>query len=95
MADNPGTSITNAFELLAADVCTRFGINPALLVWIEHYGYPAAAFPMEARGYDLVQFTVAPVASSTCFSAVSWQPMCDADWRKLGLPSQPMMLGDF
>ena len=85
VADNPGTSVTNAFELLATDVCAWFAIDPRRLVWIEHYGYPAAACPTEARGYDYVRFTIAPAPDGTCFSDVYWRPMRDADWRALGL----------
>ena len=85
VADNPGTSVTNAFELLATDVCARFTIDPRRLVWIEHYGYPAAACPTEARGFNMVRFTIAPAPDGTCFSHVYWRPVCDADWRKLGL----------
>lgn len=88
VVDNASMSITNAFELLATDVCARCGIDPNQLVWIEHYGYPVPENPMEARGYDRVQFTVAPVPGGTCFSAAYWRPMCDADWRELGLMPQ-------
>ena len=54
LADNPGTSVTNAAELLATDVCRRFGIAPDRLVWIEHYEYGRdAGIP---RTFDLVTF---------------------------------------
>lgn len=36
-ADNPGTSITNRVEEIASRVCAQYLINPADLVWIEHY----------------------------------------------------------
>lgn len=85
VADNPGTSVTNAFELLATDVCARFTIDPRRLVWIEHYGYPVAACPTEARGFDMVRFTIAPTPDGTCFSNMQWRLMRDTDWRALGL----------
>jgi len=54
LADNPGTSITNAAEILATEVCRRFRIPPERLVWIEHYAYsPESAIP---RTFDLVTF---------------------------------------
>jgi hypothetical protein len=37
LADNPGVSVTNFAEGLASIICNRFGIDPADLVWIEHY----------------------------------------------------------
>jgi hypothetical protein len=41
--DNPGTSVTNAAEELASQVCQRFDIDPDKLVWIE--SYPADPCP--------------------------------------------------
>jgi len=34
---NPGYSITNSAEAAAAAVCNQRGIEPAHLIWIEHY----------------------------------------------------------
>jgi hypothetical protein len=42
--DNPGVSITNFAEELAAIVCRQFEIDPKKLVWIEHY--PPALCPI-------------------------------------------------
>lgn len=35
--DNPGTSIANAAETLAAEVCRRLRIDSATLLWVEHF----------------------------------------------------------
>ncbi len=34
---NPGISITNGVEDLCFQVCERFSISPARLIWLEHY----------------------------------------------------------
>jgi hypothetical protein len=34
---NPGRSATNAAEMIATQVCERFEIPRARLVWLEHY----------------------------------------------------------
>jgi hypothetical protein len=102
MIDNPGTSITNAAEYLASFVCDCFEIDPDKLVWIEHYGYGGR----HDRTYDLVTFRRRPTEMIRWAKAVlryhasgwpghfeepQWRPMCDEDWRDLGLPPrQPM-----
>ena len=47
--DNPGTSVTNIAEHLAAHVHDCFGIEPEKLVWIEHCGYPALLIQIGRR----------------------------------------------
>jgi hypothetical protein len=37
LPSNPGTSITNRAEHLAGEVCRRYSLDPARLLWIEHY----------------------------------------------------------
>lgn len=86
LKDNPGTSITNAMEILAATVCLDFGIDVYKLVWIEHYGYPCPVCPTEPRGFDRVEFAITPNSTDgTVFSDVRWRPMQDADWLALDL----------
>jgi hypothetical protein len=62
--DNPGTSVTNACEQLAQQVCEHFAIDPETLTWVEHYpergAYGTPSFVDEE--YDLVTFeTVSPL----------------------------------
>ena len=63
--DNPGTSITNAAELLATQVTVQFAIHPDALTWIEHYGRCSeksdSDFILFRKGreeYSLVNFKV-------------------------------------
>jgi hypothetical protein len=44
LSDNPGVSVKNFAEELATIVCRMFLIDPAKLVWIEHY--PADPCPI-------------------------------------------------
>lgn len=99
LPNNPGTSVTNVAEHLASTVCDRFGIDPAKLVWIETYGYPAPG--ERQRTFDSVTFArrePEPIRWSTAvlrqhpdgwpgyFEDPSWRPMEDEDWQALGLP---------
>jgi hypothetical protein len=36
-ADNPRASVTNGAELIVAEACGRFGLDPEETVWVEHY----------------------------------------------------------
>ena len=45
LADNPGSSVTNALPGLADAVCSSFDIDPDVLLWVEHY--PADRFTAE------------------------------------------------
>jgi hypothetical protein len=86
LPDNPGTSVTNAAEILAADACRRFRIDPRRLVWVEHYGYPVPGDPAEPRGFDRVAFRIGPGGE---IGGPSWRPMTGDDWRGLGCDPRP------
>lgn len=51
---NQGTSITNACETLAAEVCTRLEIDPTAMRWVEHY--TAGPHRDGAESFDVVTF---------------------------------------
>jgi hypothetical protein len=86
LKENPGTSITNAGEDLASQVCDRFGIETAQLVWIEHYAYVLAGDVGRERTYDRVMFTRgAPDGRPTHFKDPQWRAMREQDWLELGL----------
>lgn len=38
LADNPGTSVTNAWPGLADFLCARFDLDPGRTIFVEHYG---------------------------------------------------------
>ncbi len=45
LSDNPGTTVTNAAEILANQVCKEYGLDITKLIWIE-----------ENNGYAVVNF---------------------------------------
>lgn len=53
LQDNPGMSITNAVEKVAAQVSAYFEIPLSELVWIEHYPEE----PPHKESFDLVEFS--------------------------------------
>jgi hypothetical protein len=53
--DNPGMSITNAAEQIAAEVISSRQL-PTPLVWIEHYEAGARRTPQDRHTFDLVLF---------------------------------------
>jgi hypothetical protein len=84
LPDNPGTSVTNFAEDLAALVCAEFGIDPKRLVWIEHY-VPHRGHP--EPDWDLVTFKIAlHDGRQAVLAEPQWRSMRDADWCGLGLP---------
>ena len=91
--DNTGTSVTNACEELATQVCQRLALDPRQMVWVEHYGYPSRCDPDRVRTYDLVTFASIQPRRSPIFEGPSWRPMMEADWQSLGLdPREPLDL---
>lgn len=75
-AGNPGSSITNSVEDIAWQVCQRFEIDPARLVWLEHYPYEAS------QEWQRVEFEKRTASE---FEEPRWTLMSDKLWRELGL----------
>jgi hypothetical protein len=79
-------SITNAVEYVASAVCRELRINPARLVWIEHYGYPSPVTPQRPRTYDRVKFgRFLPPGAELLVEQPSWRVLQIADWEDLEL----------
>lgn len=76
VAGNPGMSITNCVEDLCFQVCERFDIPPARLVWLENYDY----FGSE---WDMVRFGQMPPSGT--FADPTWTRMTPELWRGLRL----------
>jgi hypothetical protein len=77
MPSNPGTSITNAVEIVCEQVCERFDIPADRLVWLEHYPF------IDALEWSLVTFGRQPPDDR--FAAPVWTPMTKRMWAGLGL----------
>ncbi len=54
--DNPGQSVTNAAERIAAEVIANFRL-PVPVVWIEHYEDGARGTEEDPHTFDLVIFS--------------------------------------
>lgn len=54
--DNPGMSITNAAEQLAAEVIAAHPMLETPFVWVEHYEDGARGTPQDRHTFDLVEF---------------------------------------
>lgn len=67
LSDNPGTSVTNAAEIIATEVCKEYHIDPKELIYIEHY--PKSTIMNET--WDLVKFTV------------EGRELTNADWKNI------------
>ncbi len=84
--DNPGTSVTNAAELLATAVVKTFCLDPDKLVWVEHYA--PGRLHGRREDLDLVTFGTVHVDRANrfvSFADPSWRPMQANDWQALGL----------
>ena len=78
VAGNPGRSITNCVEELCQQVCDKFQIPPAQLVWLEHYDESEYA-----SQWSLVRFGRVPPHGT--FAYPTWEPVTQAIWRELKL----------
>jgi hypothetical protein len=67
VADNPGTSITNAIETIAAMVVKDYDLDPVATIFIEHYTYDPETFdkvemPWTGDSYDNPKWTSIGIA---------------------------------
>jgi hypothetical protein len=79
-AGNPGNSITNCVEELCFQVCERFGLDPARLVWLEHYDYDSS---VPSGDWRMVTFSGQPPKRP--FENPKWKTMTPEMWRALML----------
>jgi hypothetical protein len=71
---NTGTSITHAAEMLAADVCGRFGIDPDGLLWVERY-HAGGGLP---ERFSRVEFKPHRHARPGGLGSPAWSPISRA-----------------
>ena len=74
---NPGQSTTNAIEDLCFQVCERFAIPPASLVWLDHYD------DLDHEEWNLVEFGKRP--PDRPFEDPKWLEMTADRWKDLRL----------
>src|SRR4051794_37814330 len=80
--DNPGTSVTDAAERLAARVVRQFGLDPDCLLWIEHHPDRAhyGGRPQFPERFDRVEFRRGRDGS---FRKPRWSPIARAGVERL------------
>jgi hypothetical protein len=87
--NNPGGSITNSAEVIAAGVIQANEL-PTPLVWIEHW-------PKESTGgaetFDLVVFSSYEVTQRAPYLGESKAWIGDATWKKLDCASVEVLVG--
>ena len=91
LESNPGTSVTNAIEVLASMVASKLALNPAQAVWIEHY--PPGKIRGKTDNWDLVTFgTILRDGINSVFDDPSWRPLRPQDWASLGFDPNDFVL---
>lgn len=82
LADNPGTSVTNAVESLAAQFCECYELDGADVVWVEHYPDARAQGERDASAeerFAAVNFnSIEARAGGWRFHGPRWAPMTRA-----------------
>lgn len=80
---NPGRGITNSVEELCLQVCDRFDIPAAKLVWLEHYDH------FGPEEWNMVTFAIKPPKG--LFSGPKWTAITPEMWKGLRLRPKKRM----
>jgi len=92
LPNNPGMSITNAAEQIAAEVISGHRL-PTPLVWIEHYEDGARGTPEDRATFDLVLFSGYEV--SEVLRAGGWRKEIGAPtWKALDRATVETLVGE-
>jgi hypothetical protein len=75
--DNPGTSITNAVEILFPQICEKLNLDPEKLVWVEHY----SETPVYVEIWDVV--TMDFEDNKPKLMSPKWERISTDDVRKI------------
>jgi hypothetical protein len=88
--NNPGGSITNSAETIAAEVI-RANELPTPLVWIEHW--PKETTDVEET-FELVVFSSYEVVERTPYLGETWAWSGGATWRQWDRASVEVLVGE-
>lgn len=83
LEDNPGQSVSNAWECVVAAVHDKYHIAPSDAVWIEHEPNPVILGSEKMSHWQLVTFQNPPPGK--ILGKVEWRSMSSEDWHELGL----------
>ncbi len=71
-------SVTNAAEVIATEVVRRFSIDPARMLFVEHYPESQRPKPY-GESFDLVTFTW----DGTSAGNPDWKPITVTEFRQI------------
>jgi len=91
LSNNPGGSITNSAEAIAAGVI-RANELPTPLVWIEHW--PTESTDRGAKTFDLVVFSSYKVEERAPYLGETRAWIGDATWKPLDRATVETLVGD-
>ena len=81
--DNTGTSVTNAAETIASQLCReRPALDPARLIWIERYPPRGSRHSPIAESFDLVTFQVTDSTRRTV-ARPTWKRLTAKEFQAL------------
>ena len=89
LPNNPGGSITDSAEAIAAEV-VRANELPTPLVWIEHWPEESAD---EQETFELVFFSSYEVAERAPYLGEARAWIGDATWKRLDRPTVEVLVG--
>ena len=91
LPNNPGGSITDSAEVIAAGVI-RANELPTPLVWIEHW--PKESTDGGEEVFELVVFSSFEVTERAPYLRETREWVCEATWKPLVLASVEVLVGD-
>jgi len=90
--DNPGMSITNAAERIAAEVISSHQL-PTPLVWIEHYQEGARGTTEDPHSFDLVLFSHYQIENLHPYLGEKRQRIGEPSWKPLDRATVEGLIG--
>ena len=93
LKNNPGQSVTNAAEQIAAEVIQGHRL-PMSLVWIEHYEDGARGSPEDPHTFDLVIFSGYEITQRTPYPGEARLTIGEPTWKPLDRQSVEILVGE-
>lgn len=90
--DNPGQSITNSAEVIAAEVIFDNRL-PVPLIWIEHNEWGARGTEAEPHTFDLVVFSSYGIEISRGYGGVDRKRIGRPSWKPLDREAVESIIG--
>lgn len=81
LEENPGQSVSNAWEIVAETICRKYRLPMEGTVWIEH-NEAQVELAVEHAPWQLITFRPKP---GERYWDVKWRNMTDEDWAELGM----------